>query len=89
MDRYDGADPINLGGGADVSIRELAEALQAIIGFTGSLRFATDKPDGMPLKRLDSTPLQTLGWRPRTPFPRALQATYAWFVQHDRQPLAV
>jgi len=74
---------INLGGGRDTSIRELAERIKDVVGFTGALRFDTSKPDGMPFKALDSTALLTLGWTPKVSFGEALGRTYQWFVQQQ------
>jgi GDP-L-fucose synthase len=53
-----------------------------VVGYRGRLTFDASKPDGMPLKRLDATPLRRLGWRPATDFRAALVETYAWFRQH-------
>jgi len=81
MKRYDGAEPINLGGGVDGSIAELALHIKEVVGYTGELRFDPDKPDGMPLKVLDSSVLRSMGWKPREPFLEALSLTYAGFVR--------
>ena len=83
MRNYDGVEPINLGGGIDLSIAELANAITEVVGYRGRIRFDVTKPDGMPLKVLDSTPLRRLGWRPATDFRMALAETYAWFLQHE------
>jgi GDP-L-fucose synthase len=82
MDRYDGDAPINLGGGTDVSIAEAARTVAEVVGYRGRLAFDTTKPDGAPLKALDSTPLLALGWRPRTDFRTAVEKTYDWFLHH-------
>jgi GDP-L-fucose synthase len=82
MRHYDDAEPINLGGGTDLSIADTARAVADVVGFRGQLRFDTSKPDGMPLKKLESGKLQTLGWRPATDFRTALTETYQWFLQH-------
>ncbi|NEO83085.1 MAG: GDP-L-fucose synthase [Spirulina sp. SIO3F2] len=79
MQHYSNSLPINLGGGTDLSIRELAELLKAVVGYQGRLNFDTSKPDGMPLKALDSTPLLSLGWQPQTALESAIAATYQWF----------
>jgi GDP-L-fucose synthase len=81
MQHYDGAEPINLGGAADRSIAEVAEAVAAVVGYRGRLRLDASKPDGMPLKALDSSRLHALGWRPSVKFRTALAETYAWFLQ--------
>lgn len=82
MDRYDGDAPLNLGGGADVSIGDAARTIADVVGFRGHLVFDTTKPDGAPLKALDSTELHTLGWRPSTDFRTAVAETYHWFLRH-------
>lgn len=81
MRAYDGAQPINLGGGTDLSIGELAELVREVVGYRGALRFDTSRPDGAPAKRLDSGVLVGMGWRPRTSLRAALAATYAWFLE--------
>lgn len=82
MDHYEAAEPVNLGGGADLSIADVACALAEVVGYRGRLRFDNSRPDGMPLKGLDSDPLFRLGWRPRTDFRTALVETYDWFLCH-------
>lgn len=86
MQRHHGG-TINLGGGRDTSIAELADVLKRVVGYRGALRFDTSKPDGMPFKALDSTMLLALGWRPSVPFEDALLRTYQWFILH--QPAGV
>lgn len=83
MNHYDEEDPINLGGGVDVSIRELAQLAAQVVGFSGRLSFDTSKPDGMPLKALDSSKLLSLGWTAKTPFIDALKATYGSYLQRS------
>jgi GDP-L-fucose synthase len=85
MQRYRGLGPINVSAGTDTSIRNLAELIKDVVGFRGSLEFDTSRPDGMPLKVLDTRELQKLGWRPRTPLRDALQITYTWFLEHEQQ----
>ena len=74
--------PINIGTGAEISIRDLAERLAATVGFRGRLVFDTIRPDGTPRKLLDASRLAALGWRPRIPFDVGLPATYRWFLDH-------
>ena len=85
MQRYTGFGPLNLGGGFDRSISELAEAIRDVVGFEGELRFDTSKPDGMPHKALDSSELRALGWQPSVSFGDALERTYRWFLNHEAQ----
>lgn len=78
MRHYDGAAPINLGSGQVYSIAQVAREVAEVVGFTGRFEFDAAKPDGAPLKALDSTPLRALGWRAATEFNKALIETYEW-----------
>jgi GDP-L-fucose synthase len=80
MQHYDGAEPINLGGGEDVSIRELADLALKVVGYQGWLHFDTSKPDGMPLKALDASRLREMGWVAGTSLKDGLEATYMSFL---------
>ncbi len=82
MDRYDGADPINVGVGLDVSIRELAETIARAVGFTGRMVFDASKPDGTPRKLLDVSRLTQLGWRAKVGLVDGIAATLAWYRAH-------
>ena len=85
MNQYDSLKPINLGGGGSgVSIRELAQLIKEVIGYRGELRFDLNKPDGMPLKILDSTELSKMGWNPRTSLQSALSVTYEWYLGRQK-----
>ena len=81
--RYEGSEPINLGCGTDLSIRELAELIRETVGYAGEVTFDRSRPDGMPAKLLDSTVLQGLGWRARTDLKSALAATYEWYLSAE------
>jgi GDP-L-fucose synthase len=83
MRHYHGSGPLNLGGGQDMSIADLAQAVREVVGFEGELRFDTSKPDGMPLKALDGAELLALGWQPSVPFRDALERTYRWFLSRQ------
>jgi GDP-L-fucose synthase len=80
MRHYDGPEPINLGTGIDLSIAEVAHAVARAVDFRGTIRFDPTRPNGAPLKMLDSTPLRALGWCPSVPFASALAETYQWFL---------
>ena len=79
MERYDGEGHVNVGTGEDVTIRELAELLRSVVGFTGELVFDTEKPDGTPRKLLDVSRLRALGWQPSISLPDGLRHAYDWF----------
>lgn len=84
MEHYDAPAPINLGGGGDLSIRELAALIRDVVGYRGELRFDARRPDGAPVKALDGRRLQALGWQRRTPMREALALTYRWFLETGR-----
>ncbi len=54
-----------------------------VVGYEGQLTFDVSKPDGMPVKELDSSRLGELGWKAKTDFPDALRATYQWFLEQQ------
>jgi GDP-L-fucose synthase len=81
MKNYSSPSPINLGSGSDASIREIADLIKQVIGYPGELRFDLNKPDGMPLKSLDSSALFAMGWQPKTSLRSGLEKTYQWFVE--------
>jgi GDP-L-fucose synthase len=82
MERYAGAEPINVSGAAPSSVAELAERVRKVVGFEGRLRFDPSRPDGAPRKVLDGEPLRRLGWTPRASLDAALAETYAWVREH-------
>ena len=82
MKVYSGEGPINVGSGQELTIRELAETIAEVLGWQGQLRFDTTKPDGTPRKRLDTTRLEALGWRPRIDLRAGIADAYAWFRHH-------
>jgi GDP-L-fucose synthase len=80
MDRYDEAAHINVGTGEDLSIRELADAVRAIVHPDAVLEWDASKPDGMPRKLLDVSRLHALGWRHRIGLREGIESTYRWFL---------
>jgi GDP-L-fucose synthase len=82
LDRYDDSTPVNVSAYGDRSIRDIAEAIRRVVGFDGTLQFDASKPDGMPVKVLDGTFLEDLGWKPRYLLDEALRLTYAWYLDH-------
>ncbi len=74
---------INVGTGQDCSIRELAETVARVTGFTGRLVFDADKPDGAPRKLLDVSRLKALGWQAGIGLEDGLRDAYRWFVDNQ------
>ena len=77
---YDGAEPVNVGTGVDITIRALAELIATVTGFTGEIVFDATKPDGTPRKLLDVTRLAALGWRAPTELREGIERTYKWYL---------
>ena len=78
---------INVGSGTDVTIRELAETVARVTGFTGQLGFDTSKPDGTPRKLMDVSRLARLGWTARIGLEEGIRGTYAWYLSQDEAKL--
>jgi GDP-L-fucose synthase len=79
---HEGPEPINLGGGIELTVADAARAVVHAVGYRGRLTFDASRPDGAPRKVLDSGPLRALGWRPSVDFRTALAETYDWFLRH-------
>jgi len=75
---------VNLGTGEDVTIRELAETVQRVVGFTGHLAFDSSKPDGTPRKLQDISRMHDLGWRHMVELEKGIRRTYDWFLEQQR-----
>ena len=82
MRNYDGDGWVNVGWGRDETIAELADTIRRVVGFTGSLRFDSSKPDGTPRKLLDTTRLAALGWAPKIGLEAGIRSTYEWFLNN-------
>lgn len=82
MQNYDEPDFINVGTGEEVSIKELALTVKAVVGFDGELVFDTTKPNGTPRKLLDVTRLQSIGWQAQIDLKSGIEKTYAWFLDN-------
>jgi GDP-L-fucose synthase len=78
--RYDGAEPVNVGTGEEIAIRELAELIAELTGFAGEIVWDTSRPNGQPRRRLDVTRAEALfGFRARTSLREGLERTIAWY----------
>jgi GDP-L-fucose synthase len=81
MRNYSSGEIINIGSGAEVSIRDLARLIGEVTGFTGTIVYDSSKPDGTPRKLLDTSRLLALGWKPGITLRDGIARTYAWFCQ--------
>ncbi|MGP3634651.1 GDP-L-fucose synthase family protein [Streptomyces sp. 24-1644] len=80
LESYDGEDPVNIGCGDDLTIRELAETVREVTEYQGSIAWDTSKPDGTPRKLLDVSRLTSLGFKPQIPLRDGIARTYAWWL---------
>jgi GDP-L-fucose synthase len=88
LERYDAPEPINVGTGVDVTIRELAETVAGVVGFGGSIVFDASKPDGTLRKLLDVSRIHALGWKPEIELTDGVKLTYEWFRAHAAEARA-
>jgi GDP-L-fucose synthase len=86
--RYDGAEPVNVGASSEIAIRDLTETIARLTGFDGELVWDTSKPDGQPRRCLDTTRArELLGFEASTPLEDGLRQTIAWFREHATSPV--
>jgi GDP-L-fucose synthase len=80
MKDYDGSEPINVGTGEDVTIKQLAEIISEVVGFKGDIEWDTTKPNGTPRKVLDVSKIKSLGWEPKISLKSGIKSTYEWYI---------
>jgi GDP-L-fucose synthase len=79
-EKYDGPDPVNLGAGFEITIRDLVERIASLMGFVGEIRWDATKPDGQPRRCLDTSRAERLfGFRATTSFEEGLKRTIEWY----------
>ncbi|MFF2324500.1 MULTISPECIES: GDP-L-fucose synthase family protein [unclassified Streptomyces] len=83
LERYDGDEPVNIGCGEDLTIRELAFIVSQVTEYQGSVVWDTSKPDGTPRKLLDVSRLTSLGFAPQIPLRDGIAHTYAWWLERQ------
>ena len=85
-ERYDGPEPVNLGSGREITIRELVETVARLCGFAGEIRWDTSQPDGQPRRMLDTSRAKRLfDFEAETGFEAGLHATISWYLAALRQ----
>jgi len=81
MQKYSEPEPLNVGTGTDVTIKELAETIARVVGFPGFINWDTEKPNGTPRKLLDVSRIKSLGWEPKISLKEGIQSTYRWYKE--------
>jgi GDP-L-fucose synthase len=85
LERYSQAGHINVGSGEELSIRQLADQIAQVVGFTGRLEFDPSMPDGTPRKLMDVSRIRALGWKPRIALTEGIRSAYAWYLAHSAE----
>ena len=85
LERYSQAGHINVGSGEELSIRQLADQIAQVVGFTGRIEFDPSMPDGTPRKLMDVSRIRALGWKPRLALPEGVRSAYAWYLAHSAE----
>jgi GDP-L-fucose synthase len=85
-EKYNGPEPVNLGSGYEISIKDLAELIVRLTGYRGRIAWQTDKPNGQPRRGLDvSRAKEYFGWQAMVPFEEGIRRTIEWY-EKQRQP---
>lgn len=86
LHKHTGPEPINLGGGSEISIKDLAEKIGSIVGYNGNIEWDATKPDGQPRRFLDiSRAKEILSWEPLVDFDNGLENTIDWYLNQKNQ----
>jgi GDP-L-fucose synthase len=85
LEKYDGEEILNIGSGEETTIRELAERVAEVVGYSGRLEWDTTKPDGTPRKVLDSCRLSTQGWKPKVSLRDGLRQTCRRYLKNYKK----
>lgn len=80
---YDEDEPINVGSGEEISIRDLASLIAEVVDYQGQIVFDKSRPDGTPRKKLDSSRLAALGWKSRWKLREGINNSYEWFLRNS------
>lgn len=82
MKDYDSSEPINVGTGEDVTIKELSKIISEVVQFPGETEWDTSKPNGTPRKVLNIDKMSSLGWKPRIELRQGIENTYEWYTNN-------
>lgn len=89
MEQYEGDEIVNVGTGKDITIADLAQLIQEVVGYTGDIIFDPSKPDGTPRKLLNVDRMSALGWRASTPLREGIAKTFAWYKEYTSNSTTV
>jgi GDP-L-fucose synthase len=89
MCHYEASEPINVGVGEDISIRDLVALIGRVVGYDGAVDWDRTKPDGTPRKLLDVSRLKAVGWKAQVGLEEGVQRTYAWYLKEQKNPNGV
>lgn len=81
MENYDEDTALNIGSGSDLSIAQLADMIADTVNYRGKIIWNSDIPDGTPKKLLDTTLVNSIGWRPKTELKTGIEITYEWYLR--------
>ena len=82
FENYNNSSPINVGSGDEISIRNLADLISNVVGYSGEIEFGENTLNGTPRKLLDSTRIHEYGWKARTTLSKGIEQTYEWFLSN-------
>ncbi len=85
LENYEGEQHVNIGTGQEVSIKELANTVQSIVGYQGNINWNSSMPDGTPRKLTDVSKLHQLGWRHKVDLEEGIKMAYRWFCENADQ----
>ncbi len=81
MQRFENAELVNVGSGYNISIKELAEKIAAVVAYDGKINWDTSRPNGTPNRPLDYSKISEIGWKPKHTLTSGLEKTYLWFTK--------
>ena len=82
MDHFENGELINVGSGENVSIKDLANIVGSVVGYTGDIEWDKSRPNGTPNRPLDYSKMTKLGWKPKYTLHDGLKKTYQWFIEN-------
>ena len=85
LENYSGEQHVNIGTGKEITIKQLAETVQRVVGYNGEIVWNKDMPDGTPRKLTDVTKLHNLGWTHKVELEEGVKLAYDWFCENVKE----